>query len=394
MSRPLRVLKFDSAHPLTHLQAKQQECREFIGRATYEEYYRWLMEQRVGLSDYLTHYMNEAGWNAREFLAQDDILLQKLVDSGQIPGANGPRALAKHVAGLTFGEVASLHWASKWRKNRKQWLIQKYVESYQPDVIFIREPSHVDGRLFDRFRKSCVIASFIGCNTNHAIHWDEHRSDIIFTLTEEYRRFFEVQGVESQIFSYGVDERIADQLRNEPKQYDCTFVGYLGQATQSRKTELLEQVAGAVDFKWWGIKGEQIGKYPALERAWQGTTGGIDMLRIYRRSKIVLNDYVDMAAGVNVNLRTKEVLGVGSFLLTRHAENIEELRKQGVLETFADATECVAKVRKYLDDDATREAMAAKGLDFALREFNYRAIARKLMEQLETAWSRKQSGTC
>jgi len=338
--------------------------------------------------------MNEAGWNAREFLAQDDILLQKLLDSGQIPGANGPQALAKHVAGLTLGEVAALRWASKWRKNRKQWLIQKYVEAFRPDVIFVREPSHVDGRLFERFRKSCVIASFIGCNTNHAIHWDEHRSDIIFTLTDEYRRFFEVQGVESQIFSYGVDERIADQLRNEPKQYDCTFVGYLGQATQSRKTELLEQVAAAVDFKWWGVKGEQIGRFPALERTWQGPTGGIEMLRIYRRSRIVLNDYVDMAAGANVNIRTTEVLGVASMLLTREAANIAYLENAGALATFTDAADCVAKVKKYLADETRREAIAQKGHELASKELNYRDIAQRVMDIIREEYEKKRSLPC
>jgi len=285
---------------------------------------------------------------------------------------------------MTLKDFLFLKWSRDWEKNRLESLIENYIETFQPNVLFVREPCHLDGRFFDRFREKCVIAGFIACNTVHPLNWNPHRHDLLFTLTKEYADFFKVQGIETHILDYGVDERISGEVANLPKIYDCTFVGYLGTATQSQKTKLMDTVARSIDFKWWGVKGSELPKFPALQRSWQGETAGIDMLRIYKESRIVLNDYVDMAAGLNVNMRTKEVMNVGSMLLTRRATNIEALESEGALVTFGDAEECLAKIRHYLGREAEREAIAAKGLQVALREFNYRDISAKLMGILES----------
>ena len=104
----------------------------------------------------------------------------------------------------------------------------------------------------------------------------------------------------------------------------------------------------------------------------------------------IVNDYVDMAVGVNVNMRTKEVMGVGSMLLTRRAANIEALEQASALATFRDTYECLAKIRHYLQYEDEREAIAARGLEVALQDFNYRDISRKVMAALEKAVKAKQ----
>ena len=386
MPRPLRLLKIDSAHPLSYLDARQQAERSAIEGMSYDEYYAWLIGLRVGLSDYLTHPMNEAGWEAREFVPQDGWLRRKLTESGQVPMENAFRrskSLAVFVSDSTPRQVLAGGLGVRYRNQRKYDFIRRYIEAFRPDVIFIREPSHLDGRFFGQFKQRCVIASFIGCNTSHPINWDPFRSDVIFALTDEYYDFFRVQGIAVERFFYGVDKRITREVGGLPKVHDCTFVGYLGQRHQRAKTELLESVARAFDFKWWGVRGEEIASFPALQRAWQGEVAGIDMYRIYRQSKIALNDYVEMNAGKNVNMRSKEIMNVGSMLLTRRAPNIEELEREGALATFGDAEECLAKIQHYLTHDDEREAIAAKGLQVALRDFNYRDVSGNLMRVLE-----------
>jgi len=384
--KPLRVLKFDSAHPFSYLAKKQVEEAATLRNCTFAEYYDWLMKLRVGLSDYITHQLIKAGWEAQECLPSDTLLLQKAANArakSRLPRLHEAKPLLRHVAGLTLRDVASGRWQRGWSQERQRWLLEQYIESFRPDVIFVREPCHLDGRFWDRYCGKCVIASFIACSTKYVHNWDSRRSDIIFTLTPEYRNFFAVQGIETHILEYGVDERVAHEVAGLPKIHDCTFVGYLGQSFQSRKTEFMNAVAGKVGFKWWGVRGPELDKYPALQRTWQGETAGIDMLRIYKQSRVVLNDYVDMAAGTNVNMRTKEVMGVGSMLLTRCAANIEGLEREGALATFGNTEECVAKIKHYLCHEAEREAIAAKGLLVALRDFNYRDICTKLMQVFE-----------
>jgi hypothetical protein len=386
MPPPLRLLKIDSAHPLSYLDARQRAERTSLEGMSYDEYYAWLMGLRLGLSDYLTAPMNEAGWVAREFIPQDGWLRRKSSESGQVSSQTvfqHFQSMPRYAGDLRLRQLFSGKLSSRWRDYQKHDFVRRYIESFRPNIIFIREPSHMDGRFFAQFRDRCIIAAFIGCNTNHPINWNPFRSDIIFTLTDEYHVFFRVQGIPTERFVYGVDERVAREVENLPKVHDSTFVGYLGTPHQRAKTELLDAVAGAAAFKWWGVKGPELASYPNLERSWQGETAGIDMYRIYRQSKIVLNDYVEMNNGKNVNMRSKEVMNVGSMLLTRRAANVQGLEREGALATFGDAEECVAKIRHYLTHEAEREAIATAGLRVALRDFNYRDIAANLMRVLE-----------
>jgi hypothetical protein len=214
---------------------------------------------------------------------------------------------------------------------------------------------------------------------------------VILTLTDEYNEMFKAEGLESHLFSYGVDERLAAEVVDSTKKHDCSFVGYLGVPDQRVKTKLLERVAQSVDFKWWGVMGPEIGENSALRKTWQGSAAGIDMFRIYREAKIVVNEYPEIARGKNVNIRTMEVLNVGTFLLTRVASNIEWLEKAGALVTFSSEDDCLGKIKKYLADEAAREKIAAQGQRTALEHFNYRDVASRTMEIIGDAWERKQS---
>jgi len=66
------------------------------------------------------------------------------------------------------------------------------------------------------------------------------------------------------------------------------------------------------------------------------------------------------------------------------------LEQEGALATFKDADDCVAKVKYYLADETSREAIASKGLATALEKFNYRQIARRVMDVIAEAHDRKK----
>lgn len=387
----LKLLKLGSFHPPSYLEAKQAAERERISGIGYEDYYRWLMALRNGTSDSFTHHMNDAGWEAREFVTIDDVLLEKLGQAGETQRRGMVRSLLEYAGSLSVRDAVRLRWGVNYNRYRRHERVADYIRKFQPDVLFIREPCHLDGRMFDQFRDKCLIVSLIACQTNHPWNWEAHRSDVIFTFTEDYRRFFKVQGITSEVVPVGFDERVADELASLPKAYNCTFVGYLGVPAQRMKTQLLEEVAQKVPFQWWGVKGEEMARYPALERAWQGEAAGIDMLRIYRQSKIVLNDYPDFMQGHSNNLRNMEVFMSGSMLLTRAALNLERFEEEGGLVTFETAESCVAKAKHYLVADAEREAIAGKGQQLARERFNYRDIVRGMMETIAEAHEKRRT---
>jgi hypothetical protein len=389
--KPLRLLKIDSVHPPESLLALQKSAGPSLAAMSYEEYCGWLMEQRLNLSDYLTKPMREEGWDARELVPVDTLLIEKFERSAGAAGG-GMRDIARFVASVAPRDVTGGRVGRMWREAKRRNQVARCIEGFQPDVLFVREPCHVDGRVFDAFRDRCLVVGMIACDPAHAVHWNARRHDVIFTATPEFRDYFRSLGIRSEILPFGVDERVATQVEGLPKIYDCTFVGYLGAPHQRKKTELLARVAGEVDFKWWGVKGPEIGEFPALERTYQGKAAGLDMIKIYKQSKIVVNDYPDFMQGHSNNMRNMEVFGVGSFLLTRAAEALRSLEAEGALSTFTDADDCVGKIKHYLMNEEERERIAARGLQVALRDFNYKDIARKMIDVIAEVREQRSCG--
>jgi len=390
--KKLRLLKIDSVHPPESVAALQKSAGDALAGLSYEEHYDWLMAQRLNLSDYLTKPMRDEGWDAREFVIADALLLGKFERLGGNAkrGAGGcVRDALQFAASVAPRDIAGGRVRRLWQEAKKRNRIARCIESFRPDVLFVREPCHVDGRVFDAFRDRCLIVGMIGCDPSHAVNWRAHRHDVIFTATPEFRDYFRSLGIRSEILPFGVDERVAAQVEGLPKIHDCTFVGYLGAPHQREKTELLERVANEVDFKWWGVQGPELASYPGLLRTWQGNAAGLEMLKIYKQSRIVLNDYPDFMQGHSNNMRNMEVFSVGSFLLTRAADALRPLEEEGAVATFTDADDCVAKLRHFLANEEEREAVAQKGHRLALEKFNYRDIGRQVMTTIKEEYERK-----
>lgn len=388
----LKLLKFDSVHPPAYLQEKQAAAAGQIGAMSYPEYYRWLMALRNNTSDSFTHYMNEAGWEAREFVTCDDLFLDKLERAGEFRFGAGDRlrTLVPQAASLSLGDVARLRLRGDFVRKARYARIRRYIETFRPDVLFLREPSHIDGRFFDQFRDKCLIVSLIACNTSYVWNWNAHRNDVIFAATAVYRDFFRAQNIRSEVIPFGVDERVVREIGDWPKAYDCTFVGNLGVGHQRSKTEFFNELAGRVDFKWWGPWAEGLKAYPALVRTRQGTASGLDMLRIYKQSRIVINEYPDFMKGEANNMRNAEVFTAGSLLLTRDAPVLAALVEAGALSTYTDLDDCLAKIRFYLANETEREDTARRGLETALQRFNYRDIVGDMMGTMEEALREKR----
>jgi hypothetical protein len=396
-TKKLKVLKFDAFYPNSYFEKLKAIDEKKIASMNYEEYYDWMISQRMYLSDYFTYHMRQEGWQAKEFIAHDTLLMKKLIRNGEIKKIGiwyRFLFLIKFVFSVPIKDLFRPPILKPiWRKELKQWLIDKYIESYNPDVLFIREPSQIDGRFFDKYKKSKLIVTLIGCNTSHAHRWYAHRNDLIFTIFPSYYDFFLSQNIKSQLVEYGVDERISREIVSPSKIYDCTFVGLLGDPVQSEKTLLMESIANSdINFKWWGVKGININKYPALVNTWHGETSGKEMLEIYKSSKIVINDFVDTAREESkTNIRLKEVMSVGSFILSRNSKNLTALENSGALRTFNSTDDCIAKIKHYLANEQEREKIADTGLKYAVEHFNYRDIVRNMMTTISQSYERKFS---
>lgn len=390
----MKILKFDILYPAAYFEQIQKRDQAIISALSLQNYVQWIHEQQIGYGEVISHAFKQAGWEVFDFYNQDPLYRQKLqAETGIRPSffqllSSVKRRYFYHVSLQDF--IAAI----KRKEVRKQILndvlVQAAIAFYKPDVIFLREPAQVNNRLFKELKKKYLVVTLIGCNIAHPLNWSPLHSDLIFTIFKHYNTFFRINGVRSAMFEYGIAEQAYAQ---KLKDIDVSFVGLLGSREQMQKTLLMESVAAKHPFQWWGPKGPLLDSFPHLTKTWQGVVAGKEMYAVYQRSKIVVNDYVDTANSDGVNMRIKEVMGTGSFLLTRFAENIRLLEEQNALKTFTTEAECSQLISYYLLHEQEREQIAATGYAYARNHFGSSTVMKPVIAAIAEAFEKKQKET-
>lgn len=137
-------------------------------------------------------------------------------------------------------------------------------------------------------------------------------------------------------------------------------VSFVGQPHGDRK-QVIEQIRRAgIDIQCYGT-------------GWQQRLSFDGVIDVWNRSKINLN--LNNACDVRfkqIKGRNFEVPACGGFLLTGHAENLEEYYEIGKeIVTFTSTEEMIDKIKYYLAHDAEREAIAKAGYERTMKDHTY-----------------------
>jgi hypothetical protein len=390
----MKILKFDLLYPAAYFEQIQKRDQSIISSLSLQNYVQWIHEQQIGYGEVISHAFKQAGWEVIDFYNQDMIYRQKIqAETGIRPSFLQLLSSAKRryfyqvtlqdfVAALTRKEVRN--------QILNDVLVQEAIACFKPDVIFLREPAQVNSRLFKELKKKYLIVTLIGCNIAHPVNWSPFYSDLIYTIIPEYDVFFRINGLNSELFEYGIAEQAYAQ---KAKEIDVSFVGLLGSGEQMQKTLLMESIAAKHPFQWWGPKGPLLDSFPHLTKTWKGIVAGKEMYEVYQHSKIVLNDYGETANSRAVNMRIKEVMGAGSFLLTRFAENIRLLEEANALKTFTTEAECSQLIRHYLLHEEEREQIASTGYTYACNHYGSSTVMAPMIAAITEALEKKRAET-
>jgi hypothetical protein len=386
----MKILKFDLLYPAAYFEQIKKRDQSIIPSLSLQNYVQWIHEQQIGYGEVISHAFKLAGWEVFDFYNQDPLYRQKLqAEKGIRPSffqllSSVKRRYFNHVSLQDF--IAAINRKEVRKQILNDVLVQEAIAYYKPDVIFLREPAQVNNRLFKELKKKHLIVTLIGCNIAHPLNWNPLHSDLIFTIFKHYNTFFRINGIRSAMFEYGIAEQAYAQ---KAKDIDVSFVGLLGTNEQMQKTLLLESIAAKHPFQWWGPKGPLLDSFPHLTKTWKGVVAGKEMYEVYQRSKIVVNDYVDTANSDGVNMRIKEVMGTGSFLLTRFAENISLLEDANAVKTFTTEAECSALIRHYLLHEEEREQIATTGYTYAHNHFRSINLMKPVIAAIAEAFEKK-----
>lgn len=207
---------------------------------------------------------------------------------------------------------------------------------------------------------------------------------------ENLSKLYRLGVISSKSIKQDINRWIA-KIQKKEDPYDITFIGGLNKKYQTKRSECIEYIAGKVNFKWWGYGAT---KYPfdhPINKTWQGVTSGIEMFQIYKQSKIVFNDYIEVNEGMGINQRMFEVMGVGSLLLTREAENIKRQYPNNIFVTFKDEKDCLYKIGYFLKNEKEREEIALAGQKYVLDNFTYEKLMKEIDIILRESYNKKFS---
>jgi glycosyltransferase involved in cell wall biosynthesis len=169
--------------------------------------------------------------------------------------------------------------------------------------------------------------------------------------------FFVPQGVDSELFSPG----------DRTKSIDVVFVG---RANSRRRRFVRRLEDNGIDVVCHGGGWENESIYRT------------DLVELYQRSKVILNlqGFPPEKQGSGFSIRVFQAMGTGSFLLSEHCPDLENVFERGEhLDWFNEPEECVEKVRYYLDNPAERETIAETGLEYVHRNYSWVAIIDRIL---------------
>src|SRR6185437_16040570 len=209
---------------------------------------------------------------------------------------------------------------AKWEAD----ILTAQIAEFHPDVILNQEMGYIDNGTLSAIKPPG--AKLIG---QIAAALPEEKDfgayDLVISSLPNLVEWFRRRGVPAQINRLAFEPSILDRLgRQPPRDVDVSFVGSLSNVHKGR-IRLLEQIARDVGLRIWGNGIERLPANSPLHACYQGEAWGRDMFAVLRRSRITINNHLDLAGPWANNMRLYEATGMGTMLLTDAKQNLAEI---------------------------------------------------------------------
>jgi spore maturation protein CgeB len=250
-------------------------------------------------------------------------------------------------------------------------ILAAQIADFRPDVILNQEMGYIDNRTLAAIKPAGVkligqIAAALPDDNDFSAY------DLVISSLPNLVEWFRARGVRAEVNRLAFEPSILDRLGPAPaRDVDVSFVGSLSNV-HSGRIRLLEQIAREVGLQIWGNGIESLPASSSLHACYQGEAWGRDMYGVLRRSRITINNHLDLAGPWANNMRLYEATGMGTMLLTDAKQNLAEIFvPEEEVATYRDPAECIAQIRRYISDEPRRAAIAAAGQRKAIMVQNY-----------------------
>lgn len=369
---------------------------------SYNEHYNTLIEDSTEFAASYTRSFSKLGINARTVIANDSILQNKW----------------RIQQGL--------------RRTNTKKLLYKQIQNYQPDVLWIEDLRFLEKDDLNYIRENVKSIKLLVGYLCAPWSIDDLEKlqvfNLIITCTPGLKVQFEQAGIKSFLVYHGFDSDLLTRINSENKTYSdqIIFTGSLiqGKGYHKSRIQLIEHLLDqGIDLSLYinvetkvkitakriirffhsilstlGINNPEryfhilqygsvpVNKYPdSILKAIKKPKFGIEMLKLLKSAKIVLNSHGEIAGNYAGNMRLFEATGTGSCLLTDNKSNISDLFEVGKeIVVYEDREDCAGKISWLLENEEERKSIATAGKERTLRSHSILTRASKIIEILTT----------
>ena len=261
------------------------------------------------------------------------------------------------------------------RNSLKQWQVNvllAQVRALRPDVLVQLSVYDFPTDVMLELKRTCSL--YVGqCAYPIQPGRDLSEFDLMLSSLPGFVDRFRSMGLRAELFRLGFDSRITERISVMKRDIPVIFIGGFAQPHIKRNT-FLERIAhGLPELRLFGYSDRAgLPQCPVLLKRVENSVWGLDMFAVLAGARIVLNAHAPWADGYANNMRLFEATGMGACLVTENAPNITDYFEPGLeAAVYEDAEDCIETIRRLLNNESERRAMASAGRKRTLNEHTY-----------------------
>jgi len=309
--------------------------------SSYEDELQRLLAFSFGTSDFYSRNLRALGWEILDIIANYTALQDRWARENGCRSTNLP-------------EIAL-----------------RQIEAFKPDVVFLQDISFFNTVSLAGLQQAYLLAGQCSCPFPLA---DKVRQcEVLFTSFPHYVKKFQELGVKAHYLPLAFEPDVLTRLGTEEpeRDLDCVFVGGIG-FHWTDSLPLLETLAREIPtMQFWGYGYENLPRESPIRAKFRGPAWGLDMDRILRRAKIVVNRHGAVAGPYANNLRMFEATGCGALLFTEWRKNLDDFFTGHEVIPYQNPEEAARLVRHYLDHWMLGKSIAESGQQKTLKDHTY-----------------------
>ncbi len=342
-----------------------------LGDLDFEEQRRRILATGFCLADVYSDGLRALGCDAQDLIV------------------NADRLQARWAAEQGLSLSGNIH-------NQRRRIIAAQVDHYRPDVLYVFEWCPLgDGFLADIKSRVRLLAGQIASPLPESRTFSAY--DLMISSWPPIVEHFRSQGIDAEPLKLAFDRRVwdrlcslsRDRLESRSHMFDVTFVGGFA-PSHTERILWLERLLEGLDIAIFGYGVQQTPEHSPIRSHHCGHAWGWRMYEVLKSSRVTLNRHarIDVrgrvAGNFANNMRLYEATGVGTCLVTEYKDNLAEMFEPGKeVVAYHDETDCIEKVRYYLEHEDERAAIARAGRERTLRDHTYAARLAELLEILQ-----------